>query len=521
MAFNDVTIVKSKSGLGIPLEGSDFVSGILFYSGATLPTGFTSGTRNQVVFSVADAEALGITNTSLGETKATATDVITTKFTVGDTYKITCATIDSTNPNPTTAAAGTVTLCSFTAVTADAVSTTTSATRIAAEINALTYLHGFTAISSVATVTITAAPGQGIFLNSGTPYVVTVTGAVAHTLTQNVVAGVASDIDILYYHVSEYFRMQPKGKLYIGIHATADVGTFDKMAELQNYATGAIRQLFIYQKSAVFSTAQCTAIQSQNTTLEGLHVPYWSVILGGEISGTADLTGYAVNLKALTAPIVTVTIAQDGAAKGFKLFKATGKSITNGGECIGTLAAGRVNNSWAWIAKFQVSTTELDTLAFANGQLWTALSAGAQTNLDTLGFAILRKVQGKTGSYHNNPYTCIISTNDYSRINRNRVIYKAMSNVYTVLIDETGGDIQVNDDGTIKLDKIGYFKGLGEQALATMVSNAELSNYKIIIDPSQNIVSTGILEVSVELLPVGTTDFITVNIGFVTKLSAS
>ena len=521
MAFNDVNIIKSASGLGTPLEGTDFISGILFYSGATLPTGFTSTTRNQVVFSVADAVNLGITNTSLGETKSTATYLVTTKFTTGDKFKLTCNTIASTSPIIADALAGIITLCDYTADATAATNTTTSATAIAAAINALTYLHGFTATSATATVTITAAPGQGIFLNTGTPYVKTETGAILGTLTQNVVPGVASDIDILYYHVSEFFRRQPKGKLYIGIYATADVGTFANMADLQNYATGSIRQLFIYQKSAVFSTAQVNAIQAQNTSLEAIRIPYWSVILGGEISGTADLTGYAVNLKALTAPQVTVTIAQDGAAKGFKLYKATGKSITNGGEALGTLSLSAVNNNWAWIGKFQVASSELDTLAFANGQLWTALSNGAQTNLDTLGFAILRKVQGLNGSYHNNPWTCITSANDYSRINRNRTIYKAIESVRAILLPETGGDVKVNANGTLTLDKIGYYKGLGQQALATMVSDNELSAYNIIINPNQNIVSTGILVVTVELLPIGSADFITVNIGFVTQLSSS
>jgi len=40
MANNDITFVKKQGGLGRPLAGEDHISGLLFYSDATLPTGF-------------------------------------------------------------------------------------------------------------------------------------------------------------------------------------------------------------------------------------------------------------------------------------------------------------------------------------------------------------------------------------------------------------------------------------------------------------------------------------------------
>lgn len=519
MPLNDVTIVKGRGGLGIPLPGTDYVSGLLFYS-AGLPSGFSSANRIKTVFSVEDAETLGITNTSLGETKSTATYLVTTAFAVNDTFALTCATIASTSPIPADAAAGTLTLCSFTADAAAAVSTTTSATAIAAAINSGTVTHGFTATSSTATVTITAVAGQGIFLNTGTPYVVTTTGTIAGTLTQNVVAGVASDIDILHYHVSEFFRLQPKGKLYIGVYALADVGTFASITLMQNFAQGEINQLGIYQKSAAFTTAQMNTIQSVITALEALHKPLVA-ILAGEISGTADVAAITTNLKTLSDPQVALTIAQDGAALGFKLFKATGKSITNLGERLGAEALAAVNESVAWFAKFQVATSELDTVAFANGQLFTAVSDGAIVNLDNYGFNFLRKVIGLTGTYHNRPYTAVAPTSDYSLTYLNRTIYKAIRSVRAVLLPETGSPVLVNADGTLTADVIGYFKGLSKQGLDPMVSNRELSGYAVLIDPSQNVISTQTLVVTVELQPTGTADFIRVNIGFTNILTTT
>ena len=57
---NNVIINYSTSGLGTPAIGQDFISGLIFYSATTVPSGFSANTV-QEIFSVAEAEALGIT----------------------------------------------------------------------------------------------------------------------------------------------------------------------------------------------------------------------------------------------------------------------------------------------------------------------------------------------------------------------------------------------------------------------------------------------------------------------------
>lgn len=60
--MNDITFIKGASGLGTPLSGKDFYSGLVFYlPGATaLPAGFDTTHRTKQVFQIQDAEALGI-----------------------------------------------------------------------------------------------------------------------------------------------------------------------------------------------------------------------------------------------------------------------------------------------------------------------------------------------------------------------------------------------------------------------------------------------------------------------------
>jgi hypothetical protein len=76
MALSDV-IFKRQNGLGKLPTGLDYVSAMLFYSD-TLPAGFTATDRVKKIFSIDDAESLGITNDHAGETKAPGGNVLIT-----------------------------------------------------------------------------------------------------------------------------------------------------------------------------------------------------------------------------------------------------------------------------------------------------------------------------------------------------------------------------------------------------------------------------------------------------------
>ena len=500
--MNDVVFIKGQGGLGRPLAGEDHISGLLFYTSATLPTGFSSNDRIKQVFSLAEAEALGITNVGTGATAATATFEVTNKGAVGDTVKLVVTGIE-----------GAVTIAEYTQVTADVVSLTTSAARLAAEINLGTLTHGYSASPSTATVTITAPKTEGLFLNSGTPYVATLTGTVAGTLVQNVVTGVASTIDIMYYHVSEYFRVQPKGNLYIGIYAVS--ADFAEVTTMQNYSLGVVRQLGVYTQAA-YASGTVTLLQTQATANETNHKPL-EILYNPDFQGTADLTAL-VSLHTLTAQNVSVMFGQDGAAKGYKLWKATAKSIGCLGTCLGAISLSKVSESIAWVGKFNIASTEYDTLNFANGQVYNVISDGSISNLDAKGFVFLRKHIGLSGSYFNNPYTAIAITSDYSRINNNRTINKAIRGLRTFLLPALASPIQVNSDGTLTDDVVAYFESLCKRALDVMQRDAEVSAFSVTIDPSQDILSTSTLEISVSIVPIGSADNIEVNVGFAVSI---
>jgi Protein of unknown function (DUF2586) len=515
MALPNINFVKSTSGLGRALPGTDYISGYVHYypSGRTLPSGFTSSDRIKKIFSVADAVTLGITDASLGETKAVAKIAVTTAGTVGDTVTITYNGIEETKLSAVTKI-----IDAYVLVTADVVSTTTAAAALAAAINAGTASHGFTATSSVANLLITTKAGEGIFPNSGTPYAYSTSGTFAGTVTQptgsgSTVVGVASFIDIAYYNISEYFRMQPQGVLYVGMYVEESTYAYADVTSVINYAQGEIKQLAVYHNNTVWATTQPTALQAVITSA----TTYYKQFIGfiqAEISGTASLASLT-DISTLTAPSVSVCIAQDNYNDGYHLYKATGKSIGAVGTLLGSVALAAVNESIGWVSKFNVSNVEFDNLGFANGQVYTAVADSLLETLNNYAFIFLRKFSNITGSYWSNTPTCITATSDYSTIENNRTYNKITRNVRASMLPALSSPLKVNADGTLSNATIGYFESLANAPLEQMEADGEISDYKIIINPNQDVLSTSTLELTLQNVPMGVARIIKVNVGFV------
>ena len=509
MALPNINFVQSTSGLGRALAGTDYVSGMIHYypTGRTLPTGFTASDRIKKIFSVADAVALGITGASLGETKSTATYSLTLAGAVGNVVKITCNTIEGAKLGVP------VVLCNYTMLTADVVSVTTAAAALVVAINAGTVTHGFTATSAIGVITITAAAGEGVFLNTGTPYVVTITGTTAGTLVQNVVVGIASYIDILYYNISEYFRLQPKGELYVGLYVEEATYAFADMTTMVNFSAGTIKQFAVYQNNVAWTNLHPTALQAIATANTAVFKPI-QIVYTAEISATPSVASL-VDVSALVAPNVSVSIAQDGYASGYHIFKATGKSIGSVGALLGAVSFASVNESIAWVQKFQMAATELDTIAFANGQLYSALADAQFESLNNYAYLFLKKHTGIDGSYWSDSKTVVASTSDYSTIENNRVYNKITRGARAALLPALSSPLKVNANGTLSSATIAYFETLANSPLEAMEAAGELSAHKIIINPAQNVLSTSTIELTLQNVPMGVARIIKVNVGFV------
>jgi len=513
--MNDVIFNKQQGGLGRALPGSDYLSAMLFYSG-TLPSGFTTTYNKKQIFAVSDAEALGILNTYADETAATGTYLITTKGNTGDT-----GTISITEPTITGIPIA-VSLGTYTVGSADT-SIALQGAAWAAVINAGTITHGYTAAFTTATLTITARKGLGIALNTGTPIAVTPTGALAGTLTQ-FSGGVYSRQAIWHYHISEYFRLQPQGNLWLGFYPVPGSYTYTELQDLQTFAQGSIRQALIYNdvaRTAANVAGDCTAIQAVNATLEALHMPM-SVMYAANIAAITDLSTLT-NLALLTANKVSVCIAQDGGAQGALLYLTSGISITTGGALLGAVSLAAVSEDIAWTARFNISNgVECDTIAFANGKLITdpAITTNLLTQLDAYRYIFLKSFVDFTGSYFNDSHCAIAQSSDYAYIENNRTIDKAIRTGRAALLPALNSPIKFNADGTLTNITIADFTGRLNTAASAMIRAGEISADGITIDPSQKALTTSSIYITFQIIPNGVARNIIVNIGYTTAIAS-
>lgn len=508
MALNDVTFIKGQGGLGRPLPGEDYISSLIFYT-ATLPSGFTSTDRIKRIFSVSDAENLGITANYSDETKATGTYLFTNAGATGDTIELKVLEYPTA-----TNSTGSVSLGVYTRLSTDT-SVTLLGASYAAAINAGTATHGYTATAATGTVTITAKAGLGIFLNSGTPISATIVGTIAGTITQ-FSGGAYSKLAVWHYHIAEYFRMNPKGDLFLAFYAVPTTYDFSEVQTVQHYAIGKIRQFAVYADGTTYTSAKVQAAQTIATTLDSEHMPCSILVTfdysAATLSTLADLSG-------LNSNKVSVVIGQDGLNLGYSLFKGTGRSITTLGAVLGLVSSAKVSDDIAWVANYNIAGgSENDIAAFANGVLFTATSTSQLNTLNTSRYIFLIKQVGYAGTWVNDSHTCILASSDYAYIENNRVIDKAIRNLRAGYLPALNSPILLNADGTLTDTSIAYFEGLGDQSLNQMVRDAELSDKLVQIDTKQNVLSTGQLAVNVELLPVGVARNIKVSIKYVLSL---
>lgn len=309
--------------------------------------------------------------------------------------------------------------------------------------------------------------------------------------------------------------------MYVGFFAIPGSYDYVELINIQNFAVGKVRQFGVYKTSAALAFADIVALNAVCNTMISQHKESFA-ILGADISAITDLTTLP-DMSIRNSPNATVDIGQDGKGQGAFLYATNGKSITSMGATLGAYALAKVNESIAWVDKFNMSedTIELDTPAIANGQLVMDADGVIDENfldaLEAKSYTFLRKFVGDDGTYRNETRTCIGVENDFAYAENVRTMQKAMRVTYKGLLPAIGAPIVLNPDGTLQNHDIEYFITLAEKNLTQMERDTEISSKTVEIDPTQKVIQQGYLIVSVEVQPVGVARKIKVPIGFTVK----
>ena len=322
----------------------------------------------------------------------------------------------------------------------------------------------------------------------------------------------SANYGVMYYHINEFFRLNPGATLFVGIFSVPQTLDFAEVKTMQRAAAGKIRQVGVYVTTS-FATTMLESLQAVADALDTEHMPL-SLLLGADIHDVADLSTLD-DLRALECPKVSMVIGQDGNNDGYNLFLDTSKSITCLGAALGAISASKVNECIGWVEKFKISSVELDVPAMANGDLVSALDPNLLNSLNTKGYIFLRKHVGLSGSYFNDSHTAVEATSDYAYIESNRTMDKAIRGIRTYVLPQLNGPLLVDPtSGKLAHTTVKYVEDLANEPLVQMARDGELSGFSAVVDPDQDVLATSELVIQVVNVPLGVSRNIIVKIGF-------
>ncbi|RKZ83409.1 MAG: hypothetical protein DRQ39_09535 [Gammaproteobacteria bacterium] len=322
--------------------------------------------------------------------------------------------------------------------------------------------------------------------------------------------------ELEWYHISEFFRANDEGELWIMWLAANLAPDFVELLELQTFSGGKIRQMATFDVNA-FAGTEPTTIQAVIDTFPD-DAPC-VVLHTGDMTALTAAT--LTDLRILVAQDVTVVIAQDGGGQGDALATSEGISVCNVGAALGTLSSAGVQESIGHLAKFNhlSNGVEMEVLKYGTGELVSSLTDVEQGAVKNKGYLIARKyLPSVAGSYWERVPMSVVATNDYAWVEANRTIDKAIRGVSAALTPQLQSGVRLNSDGTLSDDSIGFFSDLALDPLTNMETEGEISAAEVLIDPTQDILSTSTLEVTVRIVPIAIAEFIEVTIGLVAEL---
>lgn len=149
---------------------------------------------------------------------------------------------------------------------------------------------------------------------------------------------------------------------------------------------------------------------------------------------------------------------------------------------------------------------------FTSGDDYLSKSSMAES-LHDAGYLFFISIPTKNGCYLNGDHTAAAATDDYSELHLGRIIDKAMVITYATYINEILDNVEVDDKGALPAGVCKNFEGMIENAINTSMAN-QISDFSVYINPEQNILSSGILNISCKIVPLGVLNTIQVNLAF-------
>ena len=337
---------------------------------------------------------------------------------------------------------------------------------------------------------------------------------------------------IPYYHINHFFGIQGStGRLFIMF---ADCGVdWNAIEQMQRAAHGMINQLGVWTEQSLwkqtdpeaetYSIDLVTDLQSKAASLADENAPL-SILLcaNSAVIATAEESVKKVELGkiptcVINARFVSVLLGQglDADVSAMQLANQNLTPIGNIGAALGCIASASVQESFAWVNKFNLIGYFPDIeMGFGDVTLnseskltstlkYSSLNKIQLDDLDDKGYIFLCKYSGlESGVFFSKDQTC--SNGDYRTVARNRTIHKSRRAVRNALLPYVNSPLKVDPStGYLSSAKITMFQNIVSDILTTMQNNEEISGFSVTIDKNQNVLKNDTLIIKYSLVPVG------------------
>lgn len=340
--------------------------------------------------------------------------------------------------------------------------------------------------------------------------------------------------ELLHWNISEFFRINPTGTLWIILYAE-DTTPAVALADSTNThakklivdAEGKIRQLGVYINPAGYAAGDTDGLKAEAraaiaagqtfadwtyTTNRPLHVIVEGCGLDATFGSVLDCRDAGGDY-----PNVSVVIAMD-------YEKSQAHASYNERAAVGTLLGMisriQVMQSVGYVAECNIqdiAASKWLTPGLSNGNPMTDHEDDEST-IDSLGF-IFCVNHGIEGVYFQDDHTCVDEANDEHMIYFSRTKAKASRILRASYLPLVKKDEFVDPDtGFLPTSVIAAYESRGERALDTNM-RGEISGRGVTVDPESDLLGAKLLEVEFEIVPKGIVGSVAGKLSLTNKLS--
>ena len=323
----------------------------------------------------------------------------------------------------------------------------------------------------------------------------------------------------LYKHVQDFYTEAEEGTKLI-IFPVDKTKTF---TELCDKDTGVIKELITAENGALRGIFVAGDGREATITTNGLDNDLFTALPKAQ-----QLAEWAT--VSLYAPLFVILEGRgykDGAVKDLhkEAYNRVGVLIgdtvkASEGAAVG-LMAGRLATLPVQRNIARVKNGALKPVAMFIGEKPVEENASAVSDLYDAGYITPRKYVGKAGYFFTDDRLACEQTDDYAHITARRTIDKAYRIAYAALLELMMDELSVNEDGTLQNGIIMAWQQMMENAVnRAMTAAGELSadadgtGCKAYIDPTQNVLSTSKIELTLKVRPFGYARYVDVKLGF-------